>query len=57
MSTVTLNFRENLELTRCGHRGSKRPHANFTAKFFKKKQFCHFILHAQSYLIHFTCLV
>ena len=23
-----------LMLTRCGHRGSKGPHANFTAKFF-----------------------
>ena len=36
-------------LTRCGHRGSTGPHANFTAKFFEKKQFCHFILHAQTY--------
>ena len=44
------------DLTRCGYRGSKRPHANLTAKF-KKKQFCHFILHAQTYLIYFTCFV
>ena len=44
-------------LTRCGHRGAKGLHANFTAKFVKKKQFCHFILHAQTYLIHFTCFV
>ena len=44
-------------LIRCGHRGSKGRHANFTAKFFKKKQFFHFILRAQTYLIHFTCFV
>ena len=48
---------EKRMLTRCGHWGSKGPHANFTAKFFKKKQFCHFILHAQTYLIHFNCVL
>ena len=44
-------------LTCCGHRGSKGPHANFTTEFFKKKQFCRFIFHARTYLIHFTCFV
>ena len=29
----------------------------FTANIFKKKQFCHFILHAQTYLINFTCFI
>ena len=44
-------------LTRCGHWGSKGPHASFATTFFEKKQFCHFIFHARTYLIHFTCFV